>query len=588
MNAKPIHHACTLWRKALLLIAILPLLCFEGNVRAQDVRPKDYSVYNEALSLYNKRQYTVAAKSLRNIASRNPRSSDVQFWLGMTAVKDGFNVSGIRRYFTKCIELNPSYPHPLAHYYMGIIHYTDDRFADAVSELNLFFSLSRDMNDKDVNKVYNDASNYLYWATFLADAELHRVPFAPRRVQGVSSKYNELYPFLAADGKTMYYLRQVPERQAPTYYQQMQTRYEWQLFESRWQDTTFSKGMPMGKPFNSGASEGGVSITADGCELYYSIIKPVGNYANSDIYCVRRVDGVWQQPEALGPQVNGDHSWESQPTVSADGRTLIFASNRSGGQGGIDLWRCHRLSNGDWSRAENLGTSVNTPGNEKTPFLAADGHTLYFLSDGWQGFGGYDIFFADLLETQTLRPTNLGLPLNTESDEMSFAVTLDGKQAYCSVRPEGANNSDVLMFDLYEQARPEPMSIVRLSVRSPHGKHDTTLVLHTNLRQAICLFEDSTLPYIAVGSADQLRRLSPGLNDSVSSIDLSDTASLNSLFGWLVDHPREHIVIESPHSDQSRGAYTYLRQKGIRAERLTHRGGTEFSTPQIRRNPTNR
>jgi Tol biopolymer transport system component len=154
-------------------------------------------------------------------------------------------------------------------------------------------------------------------------------------------------------------------------------------------------------PFNSGDPEGGVSLTADGRELYFSIIRTVAGYANSDVYCVRRVDGVWQQPDALGPQVNGDRTWESQPTVSPDGRTLIFASNRKGGQGGIDLWRCHRLKNGDWSRAENLGPAVNTAGNERLPFIHADSKTLYFASNGWQGFGGYDMYFINLTDTYT-------------------------------------------------------------------------------------------------------------------------------------------------------------------------------------------
>ena len=103
---------------------------------AQDVKPADRKAYGEAVEKYGKRQYREAAQQMRRVASRNPQSADAQFWLGMTAVKDGFNTTAIRRYFSRCITLNPDYPDALAHYYMAVIHYTDDRFDDAVSELD--------------------------------------------------------------------------------------------------------------------------------------------------------------------------------------------------------------------------------------------------------------------------------------------------------------------------------------------------------------------------------------------------------------------------------------------------------------------
>ena len=275
-----------------------------------------------------------------------------------------------------------------------------------------------------------------------------------------------MLPYLSADGRTFYYLREVPTTRNRTYYSRQFEDKRWMLYYSILRDSTYSAGAAMPAPFNSGLPEGIVSLTADGNELYYSVIHDVQGYANSDIYCVQRKEGVWQQPQACGPQVNGDHSWEGFPTVSADGQILIFASNRKGGAGGIDLWQCHRLPNGDWSRATNLGTGINTPGNEKAPFLAADGHTLYFLSDGWQGFGGYDIYFANLYDPYANRPTNLGLPINTEGDELSFGVTTDGTRAYLSGRTEGARSSDVLMFDLYPNARPESMQWIEVELNT--------------------------------------------------------------------------------------------------------------------------
>lgn len=552
------------------------------TLQAQDVKPGDRKAYNEAVEQYGKHHYREAAKQLRRLASRNPRSADVQFQLGMTAVKDGFNATAIRRYFSKCIELNPDYPDALAHFYMAVIHYTDDRYDDAMAELDRYFVAVNGVEKAPAAAmaVYEEASNYLYWSRFLAEAMLNMAPFDPQRVEGVSSRQNEMLPYLTPDGQTFYYLREVPVSNERTFYSRELEQKQWRLYSSkRLNDTTFSKGVALSAPFNSGDPEGSVCITADGTELYYSIIRTKGGYANSDIYCAKwsASDGQWEV-ENCGLQVNGDRTWESQPTVSADGRTLIFASNRKGGQGGIDLWRCHRLKNGDWSRAENLGSNINTAGNEKSPFLAADGRTLYFLSDGWQGFGGYDVYFADLADAYGNRPTNLGLPINSEGDELSFGVSIDGRKAYFGARREGDVSGDIFMFDLYPAARPEPMRLCRLHMES--SRRDTVLMLSEQYARAVVF--DGPLPVILCGKARELdgKRVAPV--NSVSVMNLSEPSVLDALAAWLIEHPRVHIAIECPKVADAKAALEALKSKGLRGERFTARGGTDIPRPQIR------
>ena len=585
-----------LQRLVLASIFLIFHFSFVISLQAQcgvKVKPADTKAYNDALTLYEGHRYSEASQVMRRVAGRNPKAADPQFWLGMMAVKDGFNATGIRRYFTRCIELCPQYPNALAHFYMGMIYYTDDRYDDAVAELERYFELANgvDNTDRAVSAAYEEASNYLYWSQFLAEATLNMAPFDPQPVAGVSSKHDEMLPFLTADGQEFYYLRRLPEPQAPTIYHRELERKQWQLCCSRLKDTAFTAGSVLPAPFNSGAPEGGVSITADGPELYYSIIHNVNGYSNSDIYCVRRVAGRWQKPEALGPQVNGDRSWESQPTVSADGRVLLFASNRQGGQGGIDIWRCHRLPNGDWSRAVNLGPNVNTRGNEKAPFLAADGRTLYFLSDGWQGFGGYDIYFANLDDPYGNRPTNLGLPINTEGDEVSFGVTADGRRAYFGGRVEGSRSSEILMFDLYPAARPEPMKLCHIALAGPRGERDTAIMLSEQYATVVAFGDSLSLPTIVCGKARDFKGR-VALDDTVAPLNIKflpgsrlspeDEMVVDALAAWLVAHPRVRIDIECPVSTEARAVHERLRAKGIRPGRVAYRGGTDIKRPQIR------
>ncbi len=574
------------WLTLLLVIAFHFSFSAFHAVQAQcDVKVKsaDNKPFEQALAEYGQKHYREASKLLRTVAQRNPKAAEPQFWLGMTAVKNGFNTAAIRKYFTKCIELCHDYPNALAHYYMGMILYTDERYEEAVAEFESYFNLANSSDDPAQTAVYDEASVYLHWARFLAEAELNRAPFDPMMLSGVSSKRNENLPFITHDGQRCYYLREVPARKDRTsFYTDDLEKTVWKLFVSQRIDSAFTAGVELPAPFNQGDPEGGVSLTADGKSLYFSRITGNGGYANSDLYCAEEKDGKWQV-ERLNSSINGDRTWESQPSISADGQWLYFASNRKGGVGGTDLWRCHRLKNGDWSRPENLGSRVNTLGNEKFPFLHADGHTLYFVSDGWQGFGGYDVYFIDLAMGGDARPTNLGLPINSEGDELSFGVTADGRQAYFPGRVKGSRSRDIVIFDLYPAARPEAMRCCRMKVGTPQETRDTLLVLSEQQASVVTFGVEGLLPAILCGKARELDRRQVVLDDSVSVMDINNTQVLDALAAWLIEHPRVHVAIECPKTADAKAAYNYLtNNKKLRPERLAYRGGSEFSHNQIR------
>lgn len=575
------------------LILLMPFLCLPFLAASQDciteVKSTDRKTYNEALEQYGQQHFREASQLLRRVAQHNPKSADPQFWLGMTAVRNGFNTTAIRKYFTKCIELCPDYPNALAHYYMGMIFYTDARYDEAMAEMEAYFRLANNSNDATQTAVYEEASAYLYWSRFLAEAVRNMAPFDPHILTGVSSKRNENLPFITPDGLHCYYLREMPlKRDGTSFYVSQMEKTRWTLFRSDWQDTAFSRGVELPAPFNSGDPEGGVSLTADGRMLFYSRIMTTAGYPNSDLYC-----GEWSEADKrwkvhpLENGINGDRTWESQPSVSADGQWLYFASNRKGGLGGIDLWRCHRLKNGDWSRPENLGPSVNTPGNEKFPFLHADGHTLYFVSDGWQGFGGYDIYFIDLAEAGAARPTNLGLPVNSEGDELSFGVIADGTRAYFPGRLASSRSTDILMFDLYPAARPEAMRLCRLKVEGS----DTLMMLSEHKASTVVLSREGKLPFITSGKARELDGRRVVLADSVAQLAVTFAdgmltpwaeSVLDAWAAWLFDHPRVHMAVECPKAAEAKTVYDFLMKKKLRAERLSYRGGTSIIHPQMR------
>lgn len=583
---------------SLSLLLFLFLLPFALHAQCGvKVKGSDEAAMRTALSEMDQGHLREASQQMRRIAQRNPKAAEPQFWLGMLSVRNGFNATGIRKHFTKCLDLCPNYPNALAHYYMGMILYTDERYEEATAELETYFRMANNCDDREQTSVYEEASAYLHWSRFLADAMLNTVPFDPQPLRGVSSKRNENLPFITPDGQRCYYLREVPKKKDPTSFtvnDLEQSR--WALFCSEWKDSTFSTGREMPSPFNQGPSEGGVSTTADGHTLYFSRITYNAGYANCDLYCGEwsAESGTWNV-ERLGNNINGDRTWESQPSVSPDGQWLYFASNRKGGQGGTDIWRCHRLKNGDWSRPENLGSRVNTTGNEKFPFLHADGHTLYFVSDGWQGFGGYDIYFIDLAGGD-VQPTNLGLPINTENDELSFGVTADGAKAYFPGRVSASRSRDILLFDLYPAARPEPMRCCHAKVEcigKNMSRHET-FMLSDRKPTPLTFSEEGLMPCIVCTTGKSWREeQTVHLYDSVSPLLLEflpgsrlserDELLLDAWAQWLLAHPQVHIAVECPTMPEAKAAYEYLRnKKKLRADRLECRGGTQYVKRQIR------
>ena len=462
-------------RKILLLLATLMLSAVTaiGQDRfTYKMSATDMSRLERAVKDYNKGRYRPSSEELRKLSAQYPDNPDIYYYLGLNAVKRNFNEAGIRRYFTKVITLNPSYPNAVAHYYMGLIHYTDEQFDLAEKDFEHYFELANNAGTTESDAIYMEASNYLYWSQFLAEAYRNIAPFDPHVVRGVSSVEDEAMPFFTYDGTQCYLLRNTSTVSRTSYYSHELEEKNLQLYVSNRLDTAYGNATLLKAPFNQGDPEGGVTLTADNQELYYPVIRRFRGYNNSDIYFTRRDSTGWQPVTNAGDNVNGADSWESQPSVSPDGHWLYFASNRKGGLGGTDIWRCHRKANGKWSEPVNLGSAVNTPGNERCPFIHADGHTLYFSSNGWQGFGGYDMYFIDLDQQGLSRPVNLGLPLNTEEDDIAFGVATDGTRAYFAGRtagPDRIGGTDILMFDLYPAAQPEHMTLYRGQVTASDG-----------------------------------------------------------------------------------------------------------------------
>jgi outer membrane protein OmpA-like peptidoglycan-associated protein len=210
-------------------------------------------------------------------------------------------------------------------------------------------------------------------------------------------------------------------------------------------------------PYNEGAG----TISGDGKTLVFASCDRPNSVGNCDLYISRRTGNNWSKPQNLGRSVNSVE-WDSQPTLSADGRTLYFTSTRRGGQGQEDIYVTTLDPKGNWTPARNLGRPVNTAGKDMAPFIHASSSTLYYVTDGLVGMGGLDVYRCEMQSATTWsEPTNLGYPLNTHENEASLFISSDNRRGFCSrsraaepgVRKEQDRPVELFSFVVPQQIR---------------------------------------------------------------------------------------------------------------------------------------
>ncbi len=192
---------------------------------------------------------------------------------------------------------------------------------------------------------------------------------------------------------------------------------------------------------NTDYHESDVWLSIDGSELYiYKGIKNTG-----DIYFSKlRNDGIWTIPKPL--KIINSEAYETSAFKTMDGKYLFFSSNRKGGYGGKDLYFITRLEDGSWSKAKNLGPTINSSGDEDCPYLQPNG-SFYFSSTGHKSMGGFDIFVSHWKKDDSFSiPRNIGYPVNSVEDDLFFIPSLDGLRAYLSSARKGGKGK----FDLYK------------------------------------------------------------------------------------------------------------------------------------------
>lgn len=318
------------------------------------------------------------------------------------------------------------------------------------------------------------------------------VPFNPVNIgEMINSNYDEYLPSFSIDQSVMFITRKIPGGSDPVTGNDVNDEDFYYSIRngSGWAKAKSAPGL------NTRGNEGAHCLSADGNTLIFTACNRYDSYGACDLYISRKRGDEWTTPVNMGADVNSG-SWDSQPSISSDGKTLYFSSNRKGGSGGSDIWMSKLNVVGRWEAPVNLGDTINSPENEISPFIHPDGVTMYFASKGHPGVGNFDIFMSKKNENgKWSLPVNLGYPINTELDDMSMIVDASGKTAYfASFRSEGFGGQDIYYFELYPEVRAGNVTWIK--------GHVTDAVTGSFLKGKVELYHIQSGSLVYSGTAD--------------------------------------------------------------------------------------
>lgn len=436
----------------------LSLCFFSCSLSAQNFssqNKKAIKYFQEAQGYYQQHKLKEAEKLLTDALEKDSKFVEAQTLLSYVYIDAG-KYDEAEKSLEKAIAIDENkIPNNL--FFLGQMMLKDGRYERAQDLLKRY--ISKGSNNERMNQQSEES---LQKISFALNAIKNPVKFNPINLgSSINSKDSEYFPSLTVDEETILFTRRIPNPKAPQGFNE-------DFYISHKKNKEWQEAYNIQKPINTEFNEGAPSLSADGQLLIFTACELYGNYGGNrkglgscDLFYSQRQGSNWSEPYNLGNTINSKH-WETQPSFSADGKTLYFIRgirDRSGNRNG-DVYVSSLNADLMWSKPVPLNSSINTRGNEESVFIHPDGQTLYFSSDGHPGMGGLDIFMSRKDEEgEWSEPINMGYPINTHKNENSLLVASDGLTAYfASDREGGFGELDLYKFELDSAFAPKKVS----------------------------------------------------------------------------------------------------------------------------------
>ncbi|HET8828848.1 MAG TPA: OmpA family protein [Pelobium sp.] len=576
--------------------------------------------YEKASYLLDLNEFKQASDELK-VAVKQDNDFIEAYLLLADVYRVTFDYLNAKENYKKAFEINPNFA-PERYYYFAESELKTGDYEQAL----LHYKLYKSQGKPSIERI-ELTNKYIKDCEFAIVAVKNPVNFKPENLgPNVNTADQEYLAALTTDEGTLIFTRQINRNE--DFYRSYKNG-------EGWTKATYLSNNINTPSYNEGAQ----CISPDGHFLFFTGCNRPDGLGRCDIYVSQKEGEGWSKPVNLGFPIN-TKGWESQPSLSADGRTLYFVSDRRGGSGSYDIWRSTIGDDGNWVMPVNLGDSINTPYDEQSPFIHPDNQTLYFSSNGWTGLGNKDLFISRLDSVGNWElPENLGYPINTYGEESGLTINASGTKAFFSSNNfSGFGGFDIYSFPLPDKIRPIAVNYVKgvvfddetkeklgaivdiidlaeeKSINTSYSdKIDGTFLatLSTGKEYSINVSKDGYLFYsenfsveknqigqpiilevplqkIAVGKKVVLKNIF--FDSNKYNLKTQSKTELQKLIDFLKDNPKTHIQI-SGHTDdigddqsnlilsqnRSKAVYNYLVERNIAKERLSFKGYGEAS-----------
>ena len=420
------------------------------------LKAQSFEAYNQGMRALGQGNFPLAVEKLREAITHKPTYEDAWYNLGLTYGYMKQHKDAVFA-FKKLIGINPNY-NPWMYYEAtkSLIALNDFTVSQLYAQ-QFYNRLPR--NAKGMSDLHLARNRIEYILQSEAVRSSERTMKDPILLQAINSVSSDYTPQVNPTGTKLFFTSV------------RKGGFDNQLDPSRpndWGEDVYFSEMEEGQwknpellppPLNSKENEFGSAFTGDGQTMVYVRCGDEEGVGGCDLYITELRGTEWSVPRNMGNVVNSE-SWESQPSINADGSRIIFSSTRPGGYGGSDLYLVEKNHLGDWGVPQNLGSTVNTPLNDGSPYIAPDGKTLYFASEGHPGYGGMDVFYSVFENQKWNKPKNLGAPLNSDGDDTNFSISAQGIGYFSSSRLD-EDNYEIFEIELPDELKPKPTVIVQ-------------------------------------------------------------------------------------------------------------------------------
>jgi outer membrane protein OmpA-like peptidoglycan-associated protein/tetratricopeptide (TPR) repeat protein len=425
-------------RSLILCCLLLSSFLSQAQYDPARISQKAQEAYGKAMLLVDADRYRDAIPFLEEAVRREPGYLEAYISLAgiQSQLKDRFRSV---QYYEKAFAIDSTYLTDIRLPYAIALAGTG-QFEKALS--NIDWLLARKIGPS-TRKAAEFRRKAFVFAIDWAKKHPEPYVFNPQNVgPGINTPDPEIFPSLTIDGNDMIFTRNLDGRNEDFFLSHRDT--------GRWGSAYHLNGA-----INTNQNEGAQNVSQDGDWLIFTGCNRPEGMGSCDLYISYREKEGWSEAVNMGNVINSDQ-WDTQPCLSPDKKDLYFISRRFGGYGGSDVYVAHLQPNGRFGAPENLGPQINTTGDEQTPFIHADNQTLYFSSNGLQGYGNQDLFVTHKKADGTwTAPENLGYPINTIDEEANLFIASDGVTTYyASDRAGGFGSLDIYSFDMRPSMRP--------------------------------------------------------------------------------------------------------------------------------------